>query len=61
VFKIDIIGVDTWRWSIRADEKARLTLVGQVRGTREQAEVNSWSQITSLLAIAKARDASVSA
>lgn len=55
MFKIDIIGLNIWRWSIRLP---RLTLVGQVRGdTREEAETRSLSEINTLSKIAEARDA----
>ena len=55
MFKIDIIGVDIWRWSIGPDQTAGLTLVGQVRGTRDQAEANSRSEIDALSEIARER------
>jgi hypothetical protein len=56
-FKIDVLGVDTWRWSILPDQTPGLTLVGQVRGTRDQAETYCRSEINALLERAVLRPA----
>ena len=49
-FSIDILGVDTWRWTIRPRSPGDLTRVGQFRGTHEQAVANCRSQIDAILA-----------
>jgi hypothetical protein len=36
-FEIDILGVDIWRWTILPRKASNLTLIGQVRGTRDRA------------------------
>jgi hypothetical protein len=49
-FKIDILGVDTWRWTILPRTQWDLTLVGQVRGTLEQAIAHCQAEIDAMLA-----------
>ena len=49
-FKIDILGVDTWRWTILPRTPRDLTLVGQVRATHEQAIAHCKAEIDAMLA-----------
>ena len=49
-FKIDILGVDTWRWTILPRTLCDLTLVGQVRATQEQAIAHCKAEIDAMLA-----------
>ena len=48
-FSIDILGVDTWRWTIRPRTPADPTRVGQLRGTNEQAVAHCKAQIDAVL------------
>jgi hypothetical protein len=49
-FRIDILGVDTWRWTILPRTPLDLTLVGQVRATHEEAIAHCKSEIDAMLA-----------
>jgi hypothetical protein len=49
-FEIDILGADTWRWTILPRTPWDLTLVGQLRGTREQAVDHCKVEIDAMLA-----------
>jgi hypothetical protein len=49
-FRIDILGVDTWRWTILPRTPSDLTLVGQVRATHEQAIAHCKAEIDAMLA-----------
>jgi hypothetical protein len=49
-FSIDIIGVDTWRWTVFPAALGALMRVGQSRGTREQAIADCKGEIDSMLA-----------
>jgi hypothetical protein len=49
-FEIDILGADTWRWTILPRTPWDLTLVGQVRGTHEQAVDHCKVEIDAMLA-----------
>jgi hypothetical protein len=49
-FEIDILGADTWRWTILPRTPWDLTLVGQVRGTNEQAVDHCKVEIDAMLA-----------
>ena len=49
-FEIDILGVDTWRWTILPRRASDLTLIGQARGTRDQAIAYCTTEIDCLLA-----------
>jgi hypothetical protein len=49
-FRIDILGVDTWRWTILPRTPWDLTLVGQVRATHEEAIAHGKSEIDAMLA-----------
>ena len=49
-FEIDILGVDTWRWTILPRRASDLTLIGQARGTRDQAIAYCTTEIDGLLA-----------
>jgi hypothetical protein len=49
-FEIDILGADTWRWTILPRTPWDLTLVGRVRGTHEQAVDHCKVEIDAMLA-----------
>ena len=49
-FNIDVLGVDTWRWTILPRTPWDLTLVGQVRVTYEQAIAHCKTEIDAMLA-----------
>ena len=49
-FEIDILGVDIWRWTILPRKASDLTLIGQVRGTRDQAIDHCKIEIDAILA-----------
>jgi len=57
-FKIEVLGMDTWRWTILPRTPWDLTLVGQVRATHEQAIAHCKAEIDALLA-RESMDASV--
>jgi hypothetical protein len=49
-FEIDILGVDIWRWTILPRKASNLTLIGQVRGTRDRAIDHCKIEIDTILA-----------
>ena len=49
-FRIDILGVDTWRWTILPRTPRDLTLVGRVRATHEEAIAHCKAEIDAMLA-----------
>jgi hypothetical protein len=49
-FRIDVLGVDTWRWTILPGTPWDLTLVGQVRAIHEQAIAHCKAEIDAMLA-----------
>jgi hypothetical protein len=49
-FEIDILGVDIWRWTILPRRASDLTLIGQARGTRDEAITYCTVEIDGLLA-----------
>ena len=57
-FKIEVLGLDTWRWTILPRTLWDLTLVGQVRATHEQAIAHCKAEIDTMLA-RESMDASV--
>ncbi|MDR3466503.1 MAG: hypothetical protein P4M07_11210 [Xanthobacteraceae bacterium] len=36
-FELDVIGLDTWRWTVHTDTPSGFRLIGQFRGTRDAA------------------------
>ena len=49
-FEIDLLGVEIWRWTILPRRASDLTLVGQTRGTRDEAIDYCMVEIDGLLA-----------
>ena len=49
-FEIDILGVDIWRWTILPRKASDLTLIGQVRVTRDRAIDHCKIEIDTILA-----------
>jgi hypothetical protein len=49
-FKIDILGVDTWRWTISPRTPQDVAIIGQVRCSREQAIAHCRAEIDALVA-----------
>ena len=49
-FEVDILGLDTWRWTIRPRRASDLTLIGQARGTRDDAITHCKTEIDAMLA-----------
>jgi hypothetical protein len=48
-FEVDLLGVDTWRWSILPRRATDLTLIGQARGIRDQAVAYCMAEIDAML------------
>jgi hypothetical protein len=49
-FEVDVLAMDTWRWTILARRASDLTLVGQAQGTRDQAIARCMAEIDAMLA-----------
>ena len=49
-FEIEVLGLESWRWTIRPRRNSDVTLVGQARGTREQAIAMCQAEIDAMLA-----------
>jgi hypothetical protein len=49
-FNVDILGLDIWRWTIRARRASDLILIGQARGTRDEAIAHCQTEIDAMLA-----------
>jgi len=48
-FEIDLLGVGIWRWTILPKRVFGLTLIGQVRGTHDEAVTHCKAEIDALL------------
>jgi hypothetical protein len=49
-FEVDVLAMDTWRWTILARRASDLTLVGQAQGTRDQAIAHCMAEIDAMFA-----------
>jgi hypothetical protein len=50
-FEVDLLAVDTWRWTILPRRASDLTLIGQTRGARDQAIAHCMDEIDAILAL----------
>ena len=48
-FRLDIIGLDIWRWTILPESPGGMTLIGQVVGSKEHAVSHCRSEIDKAL------------